>query len=504
MIRETDNPHNSRPFDVHTWSDHPEVNDFLDDIFNLLPDDFESQSNRKGTPTKRVLKVLLLDLFVVWKEDPTKWIGISLSEKAYSSSRYNALHLSKKTLRVVHALNDLGLLDWLNHSHSKTNPRGNRTTRIRASDRLQEMFAQAALEEDWVRLNEQKEVIILRDKDEEDPGQDSFDKDGAKKRKTSKNIEYDDAEFPAFLDGAREDLRAYNDLLNGCHIDIASLDEPRFDRTDDQGRTKSVHLHQGRHFVRRVFSRGSFHCNGRFYGGWWQNCPKQYRKYIRINRQPTVEVDYSAMHPLILAAEKGLVLEEDPYVLAQSISNEVSDQLQRKLVKAFLLTAINAANPDQAYKAFRYKFSAEFDLSLTRNLFDKLHQGFIETHPALEDSLFSDQGIRLMNIDSQIAARIISGYVTLRKPILSVHDSFIVPKDDVEGVEFAMEKVSEAVLGVPLKFKRHKQFLSIDQLPPQHLDRDAYHRAFEGFVDDFTFSPAYDQRWREWEARRFD
>ena len=98
MIRETDNPHNSRPFDVHTWSDHPEVNDFLEDVFNLLPDDFESKSNRKGTPTKRVLKVLLLDLFVVRKEDPTKWIGISLSEKAYSSSRYNALHLSKKTI----------------------------------------------------------------------------------------------------------------------------------------------------------------------------------------------------------------------------------------------------------------------------------------------------------------------------------------------------------------------------------------------------------------------
>ena len=501
MIREDDNPHNSRPFDVHTWSDHPEVNNFLEDVFNLLPDDFESKSNRKGTPTKRVLKVLLLDLFVVWKEDPTKWIGISLSHTAYKSSRYNALHLSKKTIPVVHALNELGLLDWLNHSHSKTNPKGNRTTRIRASDRLQEMFAQAALEEDWVSFNHNKEVIVLRERDEEDPGQDSFDKDGAKKRRTSQNIEYNDAELPEFLDGAREDLRAYNDLLNRCHIDIASLDEPRFDRTDDQGRTKSVHLHQGRHFIRRIFSRGSFHCNGRFYGGWWQNCPKQYRKHIRINRQPTVEVDYSAMHPLILAAEKGLVLEDDPYVLAHLINNEVSHQLQRKLVKAFVLTAINAANPDQAYKAFRYKFSAEFDLSLTRNLFDKLHQGFIDTHPGLQDSLFSDQGMRLMNIDSQIAAKIIATHIASDKPILSVHDSFIVPKDDVQALEMTMREVSAEVLGVPLKFKRDKQFLSIDQLPPQHLDRDAHHRAFEGFVDDFSFSPAYDQRWREWEIR---
>ena len=82
MIKETDNPHYSRPFDVHTWSDHPEVNTFLDDIYHLLPDDLDSKSNRKGTPTKRVLKVVLLDLFVAWKEDPTKWIGISLSEKS--------------------------------------------------------------------------------------------------------------------------------------------------------------------------------------------------------------------------------------------------------------------------------------------------------------------------------------------------------------------------------------------------------------------------------------
>ena len=101
MIRDEDNPWNSRPFDVHTWSDLPEVNDFLDDVFNLLPDDLESKSNRKGTPTKRVLKVLLLDLFVAWKENPKQWIGISLSHRAYSvSSRYNALNISKKTMPI--------------------------------------------------------------------------------------------------------------------------------------------------------------------------------------------------------------------------------------------------------------------------------------------------------------------------------------------------------------------------------------------------------------------
>ena len=46
----------------------------------------------------------------------------------------------------------------------------------------------------------------------------------------------------------------------------------------------------------------------------------------------------------------------------------------------------------------------------------------------------------MMNIDSQIAARIISYYVMSAKPILSVHDSFIVPISDVENLEFTMDK----------------------------------------------------------------
>ena len=32
-------------------------------------------------------------------------------------------------------------------------------------------------------------------------------------------------------------------------------------------------------------------------------------------------------------------------------------------------------------------------------------------------------------------------------------------------------------------------------------DRDAHHRALEDYFDDFSLSPAYDQRWREWLQR---
>ena len=504
MTKPIKDPKYSRPFDVHVWSEHPEVNNFINQVYALLPAEVigrvESKSNNKGTLPKHLLKVVLIDLFVAWKQDPELCIGINLANAAYKvGSRYNGLHLSKKLPIMVHALRELGLLDWENHSHSKTNPKGNRTTRIRASDQLQEMFAQAALKEDWIRFNEKREVLILRDKDQLDPGQDSFDKEGRKKVKQSKNIEYEDFELPSYLKGAKETLRAYNELLNRSHIDVANLDHPSFCRTDDDGKSVNVPIHQGRHFIRRIFSRGSFQCNGRFYGSWWQNCPKHYRKFIRINGQPTVEIDYSAMHPMILAAEKGLAIEGDPYILARPISNEIDSKTQRGLVKAFVLTAINAANSDQAYRAFLHKFSGEFEVSLTKNLFNRLHQGFIETHPQLEDCLFSDLGIRLMNIDSQIANRIVSAFVCFQQPILTVHDSFIVPVKDVAQMEFMMEMASEAELGTRLKFKRDKHFLSIDQLPPQHLDRDAHFQSFEYFVETYSASRAYKQRWDEWQ-----
>ena len=132
---------------------------------------------------------------------------------------------------------------------------------------------------------------------------------------------------------SRQTLYDYNGLLNRSHIDIGTLDEPRYQRTTDDGRTQIININQGRHCVRRVFSRGSFECNGRYYGGWWQSCPKAYRKHIRINRQPTIEVDYSAMHPMILSAEKGIQLEEDPYTLTTKISEQIDPHTQRQLVK---------------------------------------------------------------------------------------------------------------------------------------------------------------------------
>ena len=77
----------SRPLDVHRWSDHPEVNSFVDKIYSSLP----SLSGNKQI-RKKHLKVLLLDLYVAWSTDPDLKMAISRDNNAYKAkSRYNEL-----------------------------------------------------------------------------------------------------------------------------------------------------------------------------------------------------------------------------------------------------------------------------------------------------------------------------------------------------------------------------------------------------------------------------
>ena len=88
---------NSRPLDVHTWSDYSEVNDFVDDIYQLLK---SIKGHKKGN--KRLLKVLLLDLYVAWCADHELKIMFSRDNNAYKAkSRYNELHISKKIRDIV-------------------------------------------------------------------------------------------------------------------------------------------------------------------------------------------------------------------------------------------------------------------------------------------------------------------------------------------------------------------------------------------------------------------
>ena len=56
---------NARPLDVHVWSNYSEVNLFVNHIYDEL-----SSLDGHEKVNKKLLKVLLLDLYVCWSTDP--------------------------------------------------------------------------------------------------------------------------------------------------------------------------------------------------------------------------------------------------------------------------------------------------------------------------------------------------------------------------------------------------------------------------------------------------
>ena len=431
-MAEIHDPWHSRPLDVHRWSDHPEARRVVEEVWGKH---FSGQGGvargpKQKTSDKDQLKVLILDLYVAWLEDPTLSIGVSLSSNAWKAgSRYNALHISRKIVPIIETLRDEGLIDFARHSHHGPGDKRNRTTRIRASKKLQKLFRNAKLEREDIGRAEGEEVIVL-------------------KNDKNTQIEYEDT--PA-TNAMREELTAYNKLLRNSFIDIPDLPDPVLIVDDDDD---SLNIHIGADTTRthRVFSRSSWDKHGRFYGGWWQRFPSKIRARINIDDEPTVEVDFVGLHVAILYAEADKDLNFDPYKVSAKEITAYPPILTRALIKRLALIAINAKDKTKAYQAFRDGFSAKHIGSrITNNSLDKLLDAFLSRNPVLKGKLFTDQGIRLMNLDGQITSHIHNHFVEKGIPVLSVHDSYIIDCRKVDELRKVMVEASEAVVGKPLK-----------------------------------------------------
>ena len=103
----------------------------------------------------------------------------------------------------------------------------------------------------------------------------------------------------------RRRLQGLNEGLVAQQIGLGGRIIREGDRLDNGGRAQ-VQLN-------RIFHRGDFSLGGRFYGGHWQNIGDRHR--LNINGQPTVEVDYVAIHVHLLYQEIGKPMPADPYDL---------------------------------------------------------------------------------------------------------------------------------------------------------------------------------------------
>ena len=453
------NPWHSKPLDVHRWSDHPEVNKLVDRVWNMLSEDVRSsligKSNNAGTPPKRILKVLLIDLYVTWLDDPELCIGVSRSDGTWKpSSRYNAINIPKKVNDLIDLLVECDLLLFVGGSNDrKFGGRYGHTSRIKASGCLIKLFKECSVSEFDFNKHSDTETIILNEFDTDTEGN-IIKTGGRRKKKKVIQLEYQDTDLTR---GMRETLRAYNHLLHNTYVDISSLDKNYVARQDSKGKTIRVPVNQRSKFVRRIFSRGEWHYNGRFYGGFWQQVGEEYRKDIRIDDVPTIEVDFKGLHPAIIAATKGVNSVGDRYNLEEGLIPRLNPDQQRDAVKLLALTAINANSRTQAFQA--YVDASE--IKLKHDELNVLLDAFIEHNPYLDDHICSDKGIELMYLDSQITESIIQAFINEDKPILTVHDSYVVQVHDTEYLHQQMRIATKKVLGTELQFDQ--DYLSYKQ-----------------------------------------
>ena len=450
----------SRPFDVHRWSEHPEANIFVDAIY----EEFFTGGN--ANIRKKHLKTVLLDLYLAWREDPTLCIAIARDVNAYEpGSRYNSLKISKLTPNILDILIDVGLISqqtgWKDEGG-----RGFRT-RIWPREPLIERFKQLDIPLIAIGHHEEKDCIILRDE----------------KRK---EIEYDDTDDTNTM---REQLRAYNELISRTFIDMPTLEEAFIEMdSEDPDKPSKLYVNQSvaKKFVKRIFNRGSFEFGGRFYGGWWQNCPSYLRKSIFLNNMPTSEIDFGSMHVAMAYASAGInyfdLGIDDPYVLPEF---EFFDGDQRKLVKRLMLIALNAKTDAKTYGAFRDdQPTGSPNKRLTNTQLAEVLDTLKELHEPISDFIANDAGIRFMRMDSDISNLVVSHFVEQDIPILVMHDSYSVPLLYRKELRKIMQSSYQTVMG---KYK-------VKSEPDRNIFEETLDESMMHGIDMNFFGP---ENWRQ-------
>ena len=162
----------------------------------------------------------------------------------------------------------------------------------------------------------------------------------------------------------------------------------------------------------RIFSNGSFKQGGRFYRGWWQNVPSEYRKYITIDEKRTAEFDFSQLNPHLLYHSNYKQLgTEDAY-------DRVLDGDHRKIVKQAFNAMVQASTPLKGCPH-------EIDMSGLEMGWAELRDRILKAHKPIADHFFKGVGNHLQFMDSNIAEGVMLYFAGIDAPALPVHDSFI-------------------------------------------------------------------------------
>lgn len=430
---------NFRWINCNRWSNAKEVDALVDDLVQDIP-------SRKKDGYRINMKVLVLDLYQSYLCDPEQYIAYSRYKNDYSKP--GSSHPYIKNPRVSYEY----LIDCVDMLASKRLIRNKKgawfgkagggnvssfVSRMRPLSQFMDLVGQYQITPEMIGAYIEDEVLVLR----------GAPVNGIKpKLKVPKNNE---SKRMARL------IRQYNTLLERTRIDVDVECMTYKDRDElvaqladmDLPGRKRIILKLSNKSVYRVFNNGSLKQGGRFYGGWWISAPSIVRKYITLNGDPTVELDFSAMHIHLLYAKVGVNYAdkgEDAYTLEQGPYSLKDPEDDRDLNKLVLLTAFNAKTPDLAasavfdvlrrdHKLYVYQIHNYDPIKAKLDLLKK-------KHPQIASLVANDYGRELQYYDSCVVEKVISYFIKKGIPVLTVHDSVICQVQHADTVMNVMYK----------------------------------------------------------------
>lgn len=454
---------NSRPLNLTRWSVDPQVSNAVDAIaaeLRKLPSITRFTDRRK-----KALRILILDSYLRWLEDPSGSLAYSRNKNFYViPERYNPAGIGyEPIISMVDGLADLGYVETKKGFLNRAIGYGRLSRLVTKPKLISLLEKQHNVDGSMICVHKNAETVVLRNQKKKDVG-------------------YNDTRFTR---ASRLLLTDYNKLLRSKYIDI-----------DLTGYPHPVRVDLSNKFVRRIFNNRSFKQGGRFYGGWWQNIRKELRLRILIRSKPTVELDFSGNQVVLAYAECGIdyfsTSKGYPYSLPGYAKTD------RDIVKKATVIALNADTKHVAQGAL-YKSIKDGDCQLPQGKKIKDIFGDIEAyHIDIKSQLYVGRAGYYQYLDSQVVDRVLRYFTyTERDPVLCIHDSFIVDEAIEDTVR---DKMADALTEVLIKNTR------LPSVTPKITNTEAWIDVsklgtFTGDLEDIAKDENI-QRWTDWNSTR--
>ena len=441
--------HKSQPFNQFLTTSTSY--NFINDITDLVVNDLNLKRIRRDNYFTAV-NLIVLNLFLAYQEDKTKVVGIS-RDSNYWDGREKTYNNSKLSYSFM--VTSLDVLE--KHKYIIEVEKGKQgqygkpgtTTRYRASESLIKLCKRDSLDVVDITVSEDFPMIRLKGKKPKKTVLNPFPKAKLISYKVTPKIYI----MQEMVRGINQHLAITDINLYLSHEEEAELNKRMMaKKKDDEAIEDRVRYHNK--YLYRVFNE-DFEHGGRFYGGFWQQIPSEYRQRITIDNFLTFEMDYSTIHFSMLYQQEGIPKEKhgDPYAIG-----DVDDAL-RKIYKKVMNIMLNTSCFDEALRVCRRSKK----ILLPRQLYKtwrELLTHVLSYHKPIKKYFFKQIGTELQRIDSDIAEFVMVKMINEHGiVVLPIHDSFLCRMKDLDKLIPIMEEAASEVAGLSLYMERkiHKK-----------------------------------------------